>query len=40
MIKYSGIYQSTTPPTDTKVLWVDNGTLKIFKKRKDGKKLC
>lgn len=31
MIKYSGIYQSTTPPTDTKVLWVDNGTLKIFK---------
>ena len=31
MIKYSGIYQSTTPPTDTKALWVDNGTLKIFK---------
>nr|DAN95519.1 MAG TPA: hypothetical protein [Crassvirales sp.] len=31
MIKYSGIYESSTPPTSTKALWVDGGVLKIYK---------
>lgn len=31
MIKYSGIYESTTPPPSTKALWVDGGVLKIYK---------
>lgn len=31
MIKYSGIYESTTPPSSTKSLWVDGGVLKIYK---------
>lgn len=31
MIKYSGIYESSTPPPSTKALWVDGGVLKIYK---------
>lgn len=31
MIKYSGIYESSTPPQSTKALWVDGGVLKIYK---------
>lgn len=31
MIKYSGIYESSTPPPSTKSLWVDGGVLKIYK---------
>lgn len=31
MIKYSGIYESSTPPSSTKALWVDGGVLKIYK---------
>lgn len=31
MIKYSGIYESPTPPPSTKALWVDGGILKIYK---------
>lgn len=31
MIKYSGIYESNTPPPDTKALWVDGGKLKVYK---------
>lgn len=32
MIKYSGIYESSTPPPSTKSLWVDGGVLKIYRK--------
>ena len=31
MIKYSGIYEASTPPPSTKSLWVDGGVLKIYK---------
>lgn len=31
MIKYSGIYEASTPPPSTKSLWVDGGILKIYK---------
>lgn len=31
MIKYSGIYESSTTPPSTKALWVDGGVLKIYK---------
>lgn len=31
MIKYSGIYESSTPPPSTKALWVDGDVLKIYK---------
>lgn len=31
MIKYSGIYEASTPPPSTKALWVDGGILKIYK---------
>lgn len=31
MIKYSGIYEASTPPPSTKALWVDGGVLKIYK---------